>query len=346
MHASLLVSVLLGALPASKLGAFVYESSQSDATTILAACPRVVVLNLSSGSIYQAIPQVRRTCPGSQIVVRDATWELPFSEAQDPASSADLYWADVASQLQSLTPDWVEGPGENILPAWAGGGTAATWAATFFSQLADRIHDAGFRPLVGTVPPGTPPSSFQPIADAMKLKSYQWGWSYLAYSPTLSTDEAIESAASLGFRRIRDTCGLGGVKIVLSEGGQAGGWLVAPTSKTAYFAWLKWLDARLQADTTVEGVALFEFGNPLDTSSNLATLAADLASYLPAASFPPEGCDGGCTAADASRPSGSTTSPTHSGGADGGPNRGCATAGSAVLPALATLAVALLLRRR
>ncbi|MGC4122197.1 MAG: hypothetical protein QM765_47975 [Myxococcales bacterium] len=173
------------------------------------------------------------------------------------------------------------------LPDRTGNAAAAQWAAKFFAHFADLADAAGYPPLIGAIPSGKPALSgelgsgsenlFEPIATAMKAKSYRWGWSYHAFSTYLAHDSVLEAATTLRYRRIVSECGLELVPLVITATGQAGGWLNSSTSATAYLEWLDWLDAQLKQDGVP--AALFQFG---DTASQyeLAGIADGLVNLL------------------------------------------------------------------
>lgn len=350
MHAPLLFALALAALPSSKLGAHVVNPAQGGANTVLAACPRLAVF--AAPGANGGIASFHAACPLSNIAVSGAPGGLRFTAAMDPRQCADQAWNAFVGNLAGVDSSyvrWVEvvaEPGAAI-PDWRTSSAAATWAAAFFAQLADRIHAAGYVPLVGSVPAGAGAGEFAAIAEEMQKKTYGWAWSYQAFSGELST---AASDPALGYRSVRGAAGLAGIPIILSRGGRAApGWRTAGTSRDAYLAWMKGIDARLQEDSEVVGLALFEFG---DTASpfSLADLAGDLASHLASASFSDAGvpgprCDGGCGAAspDVGRPSSGTTPTGSSVAIEEG--SGCSSAGPAAIPALALLLLGLLRRR-
>jgi hypothetical protein len=85
-----------------------------------------------------------------------------YSATNDPAASANDFWSKMTSQsLNAAGPanqiDWLEGPNElDNLPNWYNDLTAANWVASFWSALADLMHNAGYNPLVGSLVAGQP----------------------------------------------------------------------------------------------------------------------------------------------------------------------------------------------
>lgn len=363
MHATVLLSVALSALPASKLGAYVVEALGPGAGEILAACPRVVLYQLPSATAVNSLDALHASCPETQIAVRVHTPGLAYDTTKDAATSADGYWNLINGSLAGTSPlvvRWIEGPWEvEALPDWTADETAAAWVATFYSKLADRISAAGYEPLVGSIPAGKPklagelgagsPNLFKPIADAMKAKTYAWAWSYHAFSTDLSQDATKAAADSLRYRRIRDECDLRAVPLILSAAGQEPAWKLGATSAQAYLDWLFWLDDRLREDGTVVGSALYQFGGttgvPLGYS--LQDLAADLASHLKSPGSDAGDGDGGPGDAAAPRDAAKSGGTNTSHGVSVEDSGGCATAGVQAAPAVALLlGLALWIRRR
>ena len=215
-----------------------------------------------------------------------------YTPADDPAASANDFWNKMAAQGLSLAGppsniDWLEGPNElDNLPNWYNDATAASWVASFWSTLADLMHNAGYNPLVASLVGGqpSPVAMFAPLATAMKSKSYKWGWGYHSYTFTASTDVGTENAYALYYRQVRDQNGLAGIPLVLSEGGyltpSSTGWQGQLTS-AEYLSWLKWFDAQIKSDPEVLGFTIFQVGNNTDWQSfDLTPMAQDLATYL------------------------------------------------------------------
>lgn len=165
---------------------------------------------------------------------------------------------DVDSGLSAAGPpnqiDWLEGPNElDNLPNWYNDPTTANWVASFWSTLADLMHNAGYNPLVGSLVGGqpSPATVFAPLAAAMKSKAYKWGWNYHSYTFGATTSVSTETAYALYYRQVRDQNGLAGIPLVLSEGGylttSSTGWQGRLTNDQ-YLSWLKWFDAQLKQD--------------------------------------------------------------------------------------------------
>lgn len=283
----------------SKLGVFVLGSSTDRATlALLGTCPAVVKWIRGVGS--DMLPGFREMCPHSTIVVRP--WvpreAMGYVETDDPRARARDYAVAMQAGLAGLDPrdvDWVEGPNElDGLFAWTSSHAGGAWFAAFWDELADRIHTAGFAPLVGSLAVGNPPllgdlgvgepSPFLPTARVITKKPYRIGWSYHAYSPALDRDaQARERWYSLRFRLIRSELGLEGVPCVLTEGGQdaPGGWRSQDVDEERYLGWLKWFDAEIATDDDVEGVTLFQIGNRTDWASfDITPIAPELAAHI------------------------------------------------------------------
>jgi hypothetical protein len=282
-------------LSSSRLGAHILGApNNAGAATILGACPRVVKWVAPYDGIDLAISSYKTRCPGGIVILRVyvSTSMAAYSAADDPASSANDFWNKMLTQgLSAAGPsnqiDWLEGPNElDNLPDWYNDSTAANWVASFWSTLADLMHDAGYNPLVGSLVAGQPSPApiFAPVAAAMKSKAYKWGWSYHPYTFGATTSVSTETAYALYYRQVRDQNGLAGIPLVLSEGGyltpSSTGWQGQLTNDQ-YLSWLKWFDAQLKQDPEVSGLTIFQVGNTTDWQSfDLTPIAQELANYL------------------------------------------------------------------
>lgn len=132
--------------------------------TILGGCPRVAKWIVPASGIDVAISSYKSHCPGGIVVLRVfiSPSMAAYSAANDPAASANDFWSKMTSQsLNAAGPanqiDWLEGPNElDNLPNWYNDLTAANWVASFWSALADLMHNAGYNPLVGSLVAGQP----------------------------------------------------------------------------------------------------------------------------------------------------------------------------------------------
>jgi len=365
MHASaLMLSLALSALPYSKLGGYFYDPGTATASKVLAACPRVVVFVLPNASAIAEISSLASRCPASKIVVRVDVTGVKYDTTMGATQSALDYWNHINGSLAGLSTydvGFVEGPSElENLPDWTGDATVAKWVADFTSAFADHVNAAGFHPLVGAIPSGAPKLAgetgatstnlFKPIATAMKAKTYPWGWSYHAFSASLSMDEATEAPDSLRYRRIRTECALEGIPLIITEAGQAApGWRYRGTLDQTYLDWFAWFDERLHEDADVVGAALYQFGGTSHTSFELDTIAAGLAALI-AAPAPDAGPgkprDAGVVAGKDAGKTGGSSGPRGGGGTPVEPDNGCSTAGLGTAPALASLLAYALWRRR
>lgn len=282
-------------LSSSKLGPHILGApNNAGATTILGGCPRVVKWVAPTAGIDLAISSYKSRCAGGTVILR--VYVSPsmtaYSVANDPAASANDFWNQMSTQgLSAAGPanqiDWLEGPNElDNLPNWYNDPTAANWVAAFWSTLADLMHNAGYNPLVGSLVGGqpSPATVFAPVAAAMKLKTYKWGWSYHSYTFGATTSVSTETAYALYYRQVRDQNGLAGIPLVLSEGGylttSSTGWQGQLTNDQ-YLSWLKWFDGQLKQDPEVLGLTIFQVGNTTDWQSFDATpIAQELANYL------------------------------------------------------------------
>jgi hypothetical protein len=335
-----LYALSLAATPvsSSQLG-FVVESADSDVTTILAACPRLVVVSLPADGVTQLDSTVGdvlqayvTSCEGAQVVVQvGGGGDVDLS---DPVSSWNSWLVQVQAAASFFPITGVEGPSEPQ-------GTTAELAA-FWSLLALQIHGSDFFPIVGALPSGLPSGAgsssdaFCTVASQVSSEvggPTQYGWSYHARSPTMTTVLATEESSTLAYRQIAADCELTAPIFLTQAGPTTGGW-----QTTSGLAWAEWLDGEVQQDSEVVAAALFELGG--SDGFTLTPLVSDLATYL----ANPTVTDGGGTG------DGGTGPGSASGGGGVGPGylgttgvKGCATGGAG---ALALLAVPLFLRRR
>ena len=282
-------------MSASRLGPHILgAANNAGALTILNACPRVAKWVAPTSGIDLAISNYKDLCPSGKVILRVYIPQsmAAYTTADDPAASANDFWNKMSSQGLSAagapnTIDWLEGPNElENLPNWYNDATAANWVATFWSTLADLMHNAGYAPIVGSLVAGqpSPAATFAPLAVAMKAKAYKWGWSYHSYTFGATTSVSSETAYALYYRQVRDQNGLAGVPLILSEGGYltttSTGWQ-GQLNNDQYLSWLKWLDAQMKQDPEVLGLTIFQIGNTSDWQSfDLTPIAQPLANYL------------------------------------------------------------------
>jgi hypothetical protein len=297
-----MVPKVFAGVSSSKIGPHVLGSTTSTGVqTILDACPRVAKWMTPLGGAAQQIANYRSRCPGGIVVIRVyvSNGDASYSVSDNPQSSAENYWSKMQGGLAGIPPchiDWLEGPNEvDNVPDWTQNFSAANWYASFCSRLADLMNAAGYHPLLGSLPVGSPKLAsespegvnyFKPIADALKQKSYLWGWSYHAYTPDACKDNEHEKWYSLRFRTTRDECGLANVPIIFTEGGfDKGGGLTDGWSdnvtKDQYLDWLRWFDSQICGDREVLGETIFQLGETDRWKSwNLGPIAGDFANFL------------------------------------------------------------------
>src|SRR5579864_5452210 len=217
-------------LSSSKLGPHILIAPyNAGAETILSVCPRVAKwVAPYGGLVASAISDYKTRCPTGTVILRIyiSSSMATYNVADDSVASANDFWNKMVTR--GLTPeainpkqiDWLEGPNElDNLPNWYNDLPTAQWVASFWSALADLMHNAGYNPLVGSLVAGQPSpiTLFAPLATAMKSKGYKWGWSYHSYTFTATTSVSTESSYALYYRRIRDQNGLAGIPLVLTE---------------------------------------------------------------------------------------------------------------------------------
>ena len=279
----------------SRLGPHILgAANNAGAVTVLDACPRVAKWVAPTPGIDLAISNYKNLCPSGSVILR--VYVSPsmaaYSTADDPAASANDFWNKMSAQgLSAAGPsnliDWLEGPNElDNLPNWYNDAATANWVATFWSTLADLMHNAGYNPLVGSLVAGqpSPAAVFAPLAAAMKSKAYKWGWSYHSYTFGATMSVSSETAYALYYRQVRDQNNLAGIPLVLSEGGylttSSTGWQGQLTNDQ-YLSWLKWFDGQMKQDPDVLGLTIFQIGNTTDWKSfDITPIAQPLAIYL------------------------------------------------------------------
>lgn len=105
--------------------------------------------------------------------------------------------------------DYVEGPNEgDQTPTW-GSPAEAQWFSDFWVVLAQKIYDYGYKPLVGSIAVGNPPTpSENPayidnfVPALRKAKALGGAWSYHAYTFAYGKDpNGPERFTSLRYRQ-------------------------------------------------------------------------------------------------------------------------------------------------
>ena len=280
----------------SKLGPHILGPTNNAAVhTILDACPPVAKWVTGYSGIDVEISSYKSHCSQGVVVLRVyiAPSVASYTVADDPVAAAHDFWNKMSSQGLSSAGsasliDWLEGPNEieNLPATWYSDLTAANWVASFWSTLADFMHNAGYNPLVGSLVAGQPApvSNFGPLAEAMKSKTYKWGWSYHAYTFTATNNIDTEMTYALYYREIRDQNGLSGIPLVLSEGGfltpSSSGWH-GQLNNDQYLSWLEWFDAQTKQDSEIVGFTIFQVGNSTDwLSFDLTPIAPQFAKYI------------------------------------------------------------------
>ncbi len=276
----------------SKLSIHLIGSYTEGARRIVSAKPRVIkVLDpQASAAMREAMRDYKRVHPRGIVVAR--VWErtsgLRYRLEDDPVQSADDFWNRVLKPaVDALSPedrrliDFLEGPneGENT-PTWE---TVedARWFGRFWERLAQRIADAGFRPLLGSIAVGNPPGDIAGIRARIEAfvpalraaKRLNGGWSYHSYTIQYTTDPGVEYWYSLRYRIFYEFLrerhpDLAGLPMILTEGGvdesgnpNTSGWRARGDARK-YQTWLVWYDTELKKDRYILGVTLFQIGNP------------------------------------------------------------------------------------
>jgi len=301
------------ALSTSKLGPHVDNPGNANAATILNACPRVAkwLVSGNGAAVSTEIASYRSRCPGGVVVLRVyvAPSQVLFQASDGASSKAQAFWIQMGKNGLSGVPasqvDWLEGPNEldNFASGfdWYHDTNAANWFASFWSSLADLMHNAGYNPLVGSIAPGNPAlggesgfgaeGAMGPMANVMGAKAYRIGWSYHSYQPDPLVTNGVNQLdpwTLLRYRKIiQAKPSLGSYPLVLTEGGPWSGWHNTYTA-AQYLSWLQAADGQYAADGSVVGMTIFEVGDPTGwpTFELDATIAPSLASYIGGTSIP------------------------------------------------------------
>ncbi len=257
------------------------------AKEVVRSGPRILKIFDLGKDMLEAAREYKRLHPAGKVIVR--VWHTrKWSEKDDPVKSADQFWQEVLQpHLNGLSTadrrliDYLEGPNEgDSTPTWFSL-DQAHWFGRFSARLAGRITEAGCRPIVGCIgvgqPGGTPEQeaakwrAFYPALSAAKRAG--GGWSYHSYTIDYSTDPEKEQWYSLRYRRLikvmeKDRPDLARMPIFLTEGGvdysgnsAKDGWKARGT-QMKFQEWLAWFDSELQRDSQVEGITLFQSGDP------------------------------------------------------------------------------------
>ena len=323
-----LLALALSAVSTSKIGV-VIDSNDPDASTILAACPALVVVRLPMPTSVGALLQgYRSSCAGGKVIAQVGGTGVAVEGGTTAAS-----WSTWLQQIQAAQPsppiDGVEGP-------WEPTGSNVDLGA-FWSAFALQVRSSGRLPVVGALAPASGgPGAFCDTVTAVRnaLGGAAWAWSYHARSTSMSQDAGAETTTTLGYRALQSDCGLSGFSLYLTQAGPGSrSWIAGDV------AWLAWLDGQLGADVYVVGAATGGTGGPL------TPIAAGLAAYLANPQPPDAGTPDGGT--DAGGGSGGVIGGGGVGGVGGpsGSKTGCASAGVG-FTLLALLPVLAVLRRR
>ena len=359
-----LAAVTLAAAAPQDLGV-VFRSSAGSAG-LVAACPRIAVVETSSGGADLA-RSFLATCPGSEAVFQlpDSVERPPASSVEDARFRAFLYWSSISAALTPLTATtsaseraavWLGGPAAlDSFPSWrddpacAAGALfcAADYMGAFWAELDRLARTAGFRGLV--LPPFSPRPGDRPdalcalFAGVERATAADVAWTWDAVSPGLSQTAGAESTSTFGYRELRATCAAARVHPLLVRASVAGGWQSRATP-TGFMEWLRFLDREVDADPEpFLGVAVYGHGTA--DANDLAPVAAQLAAYLVDPSTPPD--DGGGGSGGISPPGAPPTEPGSNLGPDRGASGGCSTGGgSLALVAFAPFALGRVRRSR
>lgn len=348
----LLLALAAAATLQTRLGVVV-QGDDATSRALLAACPALAVFPLPSGTAASQIAGYRRTCPGGVVVVQ-------LGGTTDGAADFFAQWPTWLPQLQALDASLlggVEGPPDSPAPSSS--------LVPFWTTFAQVVSGAGFFPVVDATAPafrGSPADGggedgFCSAARALRAGGTSWGWSWHAVSPTTTTDPAVEASTTLGFRAVRDSCGLSGIPLFLTALRPSRAWQAADLS------WLAWVDGQLALDAArsdLRGAAAVEAGAAglFDLTPISEGLARYLANPQPVdAGSPDGGSDAGSGDAGAGdggiADGGDGGAPDAGGGVispvvpSGGPlvpgqQRGC----SCSAPGAAAVALAVLVARR
>lgn len=296
-----------GTVSTSKLGVFILQDSPGG-TEILNRGPAVVnVLDPQANpSLLARIRAFRGQYPTAKIIMRvyTGTQQLHYAITDNPVASAQDYWTralkpalDKLSASDKQLFDYMSGPVEyNNTPEWKDS-ASAQWYGTFWSQLADLIHQAGMKPNLGEIPVGNPEITnlnilMPPVLAALrKIRDYGGVWSYHAYTLQYTTDTGAEVWYSLRYRQIytylsQNYADLASMPMILTEAGvdQTGdpgtsGWQKRGDA-AKYEAWLSWFDGEIKKDSYVIGATIFQSGDTYWSSFNIEPIASWFANYL------------------------------------------------------------------
>lgn len=295
-----------GWLSSSKLSLHLINQYTAGAARVIAAHPRVLKILDTHEPMLRAARDYKRITPQGKVVLRIYT-SVRYAVQDDPAASARDFWTKVLEPpLRKLSAsdraliDYLEGPNEgDSTPTW-GSLQDAEWLSRFWVELAERIHQGGFRPCIGSIAVGNPGGDAEQrrgllaafVPALRKARSLGGAWSYHAYTLQYTTDPSRETWYSLRYRQlhddlVREAPDLAGMPLILTEGGvdESGnpaesGWRARGTAER-YQQWLAWFDRELRRDRYVVGCTLFQIGDPEGWSSfDLEPMAGWLANHL------------------------------------------------------------------
>lgn len=249
--------------------------------------PRILKIFDLGKDMLDAAREYKRRHPKGKVILR--VWHTrKWTEKDDPIHASGQFWSEVLHpHLKGLSAadrkliDYVEGPNEgDSTPTWFSL-SQAEWFGRFSARLADHMASFGVRPIVGCIGVGQPGGTSD--QEAAKWRAFfpalsaanraGGGWSYHSYTIDYSTDPEKEQWYSLRYRKLikvmeKERPDLARMPLFLTEGGvdysgnaAKDGWQARGTQKQ-FQDWLVWFDSEMQKDSQVEGITLFQSGDP------------------------------------------------------------------------------------
>jgi hypothetical protein len=268
----------------SKLGMHLIGAYTEGTRKMVRARMPVLKILDTHHDMIQAARDYKRYNPDGIVVLRCYT-PVRYTLEDEPVATAERYWREhIWKQLGALSEedrrliDYLEGTNEvGECPTWEDE-ASTEWFTKFSIRFVELCQQAGFRPVLGSIPVGNPGGENGGLAKILQFapalraaKNAGGALAYHAYTIKYTKDLEIEEHYSHRYRFwyrgfTGEYADLADLPLLLTEGGvdeygdaEHSGWK-ARGSWRKYVDWLKWHDCELRKDPYVLGVTLYQQG--------------------------------------------------------------------------------------
>ncbi len=294
--ATLIATAALAAAPAapaaasdrepfhSKLGMHLIGACTEGTRKMVRARMPVLKILDTHHDMMEAARDYKRNNPDGIVVLRCYT-PVRYTLEDEPVATAERYWREhIWKQLGELSEedrrliDYLEGTNEvGECPTWEDD-ESTEWFTKFSIRFVELCREAGFRPVLGSIPVGNPGgedgglAKILQFAPALRAARKAGGaLAYHSYTIKYTKDIEVEEHYSHRYRFwyrgfTGEYADLADLPLLLTEGGvdeygdaEHSGWK-ARGSWRKYVDWLKWHDCELRKDPYVLGVTLYQQG--------------------------------------------------------------------------------------